>query len=99
MTLVLTQALAQAKRSEAHLMAQYAVTLVLAESASLKEATLAILRGIGESLGLQLSMFWRVDEQAGVLRFVDLWHSPKINASEFIEGQQGSKHSPRYGAH
>lgn len=88
MTLALTQALAQAKRSEAHLMAQYAVTLVLAESASLKEATLAILRGIGESLGLQLSMFWRVDEQAGVLRFVDLWHSPRIDASEFIEGSR-----------
>jgi signal transduction histidine kinase len=66
-------------------MAQYAVTLVLAESATLKEATPVILRGIGESLDLQLSMFWRVDEQAGVLRFVDLWHSPKIDASEFIK--------------
>ena len=85
MTLALTQAFAQAKRSETHLMAQYTVTQVLAESATLKEATPAILRGIGESLGLQLSIFWRVDEQAGVLRFVDLWHSPKIDASEFIE--------------
>jgi signal transduction histidine kinase len=79
-----THALAQAKRSESHLLAQYAITLVLAESATLKEATPAILRGIGESLGWQLTMFWKVDEPAGVLRFVDLWHSSKIDASEFI---------------
>ena len=83
--IALTQALAQAKRAESYLMAQYTVTQVLAESATLEEATPTILRGISEVLGLQLSMFWRLDEQAGVLRFVDLWHSPKIDASEFIE--------------
>ena len=79
-----THAIAQAKRSESHLLAQYAITLVLAESATLKEATPAILRSIGESLGWQLTMFWKVDERADVLRFVNLWHSSKIDASEFI---------------
>lgn len=52
--IALTQALAQARCSESHLLAQYAVTLVLAESATLKEATPAILRGIGESSELTI---------------------------------------------
>jgi signal transduction histidine kinase len=30
-------------------------------------------------------MFWSMDEQAQVLRFVDLWHAPHVEASEFIE--------------
>ena len=83
--ITLTHALAQARRSESRLLAQYAVTLALAESATLKEATPAILRGIGESLDWPLSMFWQVDEEGRVLRLLDLWHSPTIDASEFIQ--------------
>jgi signal transduction histidine kinase len=81
----LTNALAQARRSERRLLAQYAVTRVLAESDTLKDAAQAILRAIGESLDWELGMFWSMDEQAQVLRFVDLWHAPHVEASEFIE--------------
>jgi signal transduction histidine kinase len=77
-------ALTQAKRSESHLLAQYAITLALAESATLKEATPPILQSIGQSLGWQLTILWNVDEQADVSRFVSLWHSPTLDASEFI---------------
>jgi signal transduction histidine kinase len=75
----------QARCSERRLLAQYAVTRVLSECVTLKDAGQEILQAIGESLDWELGMFWTVDEQAELLRFVDLWHAPKIEASEFIE--------------
>jgi signal transduction histidine kinase len=81
----LTQALAQSRRSERRLLAHYAVTSVLVESATLKDAGKGILRAIGESLDWGLGMLWSLDEQANVLRFVDLWHAPEIEAFEFVE--------------
>ncbi len=78
------QALTRAERSESHLLAHYAITLVLAESATLQEAIPAILRNIGESLGWQLTLFWKVDEQTSTLRFISLWHHSRIDASGFI---------------
>ncbi|MGB4888179.1 MAG: GAF domain-containing sensor histidine kinase [Nitrospira sp.] len=77
--------LAQARRSERRLRVQYAVTRVLAESSTLKDAGHEILRAIGESLDWELGMFWAVDKQAELLRFVDLWHAPQVEASEFIQ--------------
>jgi hypothetical protein len=78
-------ALAQVKSSERRLLAQYAVTRVLAESISLKDAGQEILGAIGESLGWKLGMLWNVDTQAELLRFVDLWHAPAVEASVFCE--------------
>ena len=81
----LNAALAQVKRSERRLLAQYAVTRVLAEAATLKIAGQEVLRAIGESFDWKLGMFWNVDTQADVLRFVDLWHAPNIDASAFCK--------------
>jgi len=80
-----TKALTPAKGCDRQLMAQYAVTRVLAEADTLKDAARAILRAIGESLDWEVGMFWSLDEQAQILRFVDLWHAPHVEASEFIE--------------
>jgi signal transduction histidine kinase len=57
----------------------------LVESARLKDAGKGILRAVGESLDWGLGMLWSMDEQANVLRFVDLWHAPEIDAFEFVE--------------
>ncbi len=81
----LKAALPQVKRSERRLLAQYAVTRGLAESVTLKDAGQEILRAIGESLNWKLGMFWNVDKQADVLRFVDLWQAPNVDASAFRE--------------
>jgi signal transduction histidine kinase len=78
------QVLNRAERSESHLLAHYAITLGLAESASLQEAAPDFLQSIGESLGWQLTLFWKVEEQTSALQFVSLWHHSKIDASEFI---------------
>jgi len=50
----LAEALEQARRSERRLRAQYAVTRVLAESVTLKNAGRELLRAIAESLGWEL---------------------------------------------
>ncbi len=81
----LANTLAQTARAERRLVAQYAVTRVLADSATLKDAGQEILRAIGESLDWELGMFWNVDEQADVLRFIDLWHAPQVGAPAFCE--------------
>ncbi|HKT34877.1 MAG TPA: GAF domain-containing sensor histidine kinase [Nitrospira sp.] len=79
------QALAETKRSGRRLAAEYAVTRILAESATIKDATPGVLRVIGESLDWEIGMFWRLDEQNQVLRLIDLWHAPGVEASEFIQ--------------
>ncbi|MBU6482612.1 MAG: GAF domain-containing sensor histidine kinase [Nitrospirae bacterium] len=82
-------ALAKTKRSERRLTAEYAVTRVLAESVTLKDAGQAILRALGESLDWELGMFWSRDEQVQCLRFVDLWHAPQVEAIEFVDDSRG----------
>ena len=79
------KALDEAKQSERRLAAEYAVTRVLAEATTLNEATPAVLRVLGESLDWELGMFWSLDEQGKALRFVDLWHVPDVDATEFLE--------------
>ncbi|MEH2004089.1 GAF domain-containing protein [Nostoc sp.] len=71
------------KRSEQLLTAQYAATRVLAESATISEATRQILQGICESLGWDLGEIWMVDQQANVLRFLDMWHKVPLEVQEF----------------
>ncbi|MDZ8067547.1 MAG: response regulator [Nostoc sp. DedQUE08] len=72
-----------AKRTQKHLTAQYAATRVLAESATISEATRQILQGICESLAWDLGEIWMVDEQANVLHFLDIWHKASIEMQEF----------------
>ncbi|MEH2053069.1 GAF domain-containing protein [Nostoc sp.] len=71
------------KRAEQHLTAQYATTRVLAESTTTGEATRQILQGICESLVWDLGEIWMVDEQANVLRFLDIWHKASLEMQEF----------------
>jgi PAS domain S-box-containing protein len=71
------------KLAEWRLAAQYAGTRVLAEAATLDEATTKILQGICESLGWDLGAIWSVDQHAKALRCVNLWHSPELNVAEF----------------
>ena len=82
-------ALAETTRSSRRLAAEYAVTRVLAESATLKDAAQSVLRALGESLDWELGMFWSRDEDRHVIRFVDLWHAPHVEAAGFVEDSRG----------
>ena len=62
---------------------QHTVTNILAEVATVEEATPKILRALGELLGWDVGALWRVDQEAGVLRCVEVWHKPSKEVPEF----------------
>lgn len=72
------------RRAERRLASQYAVTRVLAESATLEEAVPKIIQAIGVSLEWELGVFWRMDKAKGVLRCLDQWQMPSLQAEPFI---------------
>jgi len=59
------------------------VTQILAEAATVAEATPKILRALGECLGWDVGAMWCVDQEAGVLRCVEVWHKPTKEVPEF----------------
>ncbi len=71
------------RRAERRLASQYAVTRVLAETTTLEEAVPKIIQAIGESLEWDLGVFWRVDKATGVLRCLDQWKAPSVQADPF----------------
>ncbi|WP_375511649.1 GAF domain-containing protein [uncultured Nostoc sp.] len=85
------------KRAQQHLTAQYVATRVLAESATISEATRQTLQGICESLAWDLGEIWMVDEQANVLRFLDMWHKASLEVQEFAALNQQTTFAPGIG--
>ncbi len=71
------------RKAERRLSAQYAVTRVLSESASLPEAVPKLLRAICESADWEVGAIWTIDRKAELLRCVDVWCSPGCENSEF----------------
>ncbi|HJY88449.1 MAG TPA: ATP-binding protein [Candidatus Acidoferrales bacterium] len=78
------------KRAELRLKTGYAITRVLAESLSLDSAAPQILRAVCESLGWQVGVIWRVDENDEVIRCVDLWHVKRLEFPEFEASTRGA---------
>ena len=62
---------------------QHTVTQILAEVATIAEATPKILRALGEWLGWDVGALWRVDQEAGGLRCAEVWHKPSKEVPEF----------------
>ena len=70
---------------------QHIVTQILAEAATVAEATPKILRALGECLGWDVGALWRVDQEAGVLRCVEVWHKPSKEVPEFESASRESR--------
>jgi PAS domain S-box-containing protein len=70
-------------RERARLRVQHTVAQILAEAATIEQATPRILRAMGECLGWDVGALWRVDREAGTLRCVELWHKASIKVPEF----------------
>jgi signal transduction histidine kinase/DNA-binding response OmpR family regulator len=73
------------RKAERRLAAQYAVTRVLSESASLPDAAPELLQAICESADWQMGAIWTIDRRADVLQCVDVWCAPGCKDSEFEE--------------
>jgi PAS domain S-box-containing protein len=78
------------KEAEQRLNAQYAVTRILEESATLDEVFPKILETISESLGWQISKVWHLDRPADVLRCGQTWYAPSVDVAESGEITQQS---------
>jgi PAS domain S-box-containing protein len=73
------------KRADQRLAARTAVTRVLADAATLGEATPMILREVCDTLGWDVGAIWTVDKPANVIRCVDVWQQPGVDARRFEE--------------
>src|SRR5205823_11893886 len=78
------QDITERKRAEQRLVAQHTVTQVLAEAATLEEATPKILQAVCKCLVWDLGELWCTDRAAGVLRWVEVWHKESIEAPQFV---------------
>ncbi len=85
------------KRAERRLASQYAVTRVLSEFSLLEDASAKILQAICESLDWELGAFWIVDQQANVLRCIEIWYAPERNLAEFAKISRDRTFSPGIG--
>ncbi|MGB6544801.1 MAG: PAS domain S-box protein [Candidatus Acidiferrales bacterium] len=77
--------------------AQHGITQVLAESASLAEATSGILRAICEASGWELGLLAQVRPEENALRLVDLWRAPGSVLSKDVEVLRKSAFPPGVG--
>jgi PAS domain S-box-containing protein len=71
------------KRAEERLRMQHTVAQILAEAATIDEATPRILLAMGECLGWNVGALWCVDQEIEALRCVELWHKASIEVPEF----------------
>jgi len=91
------QDITERKLAERRLIAQHKVTEILAEATSLQEATLKILRTVGEGLTWDVGTLWRLDREAGALRCVEVWHADAIEIPEFEAACRRSTFTPGVG--
>src|SRR5215468_2448871 len=104
------QDITERKQAEQRLRAQYTVTQLLAEAATLEEVTPKILRTICEFLRWDVGVLWGLDGEVGVLRCVKVWDKKSVEASQFeaisrertfmpgigLPGRAWSRHEPVY---
>src|SRR5438105_4251893 len=77
------QDITERKQAEQRLVAQHNVTQILAQAATLQEATPKILQAVCECLVWDVGVLWRVDREAGVLRCVEIWHDESVEVPQF----------------
>jgi PAS domain S-box-containing protein len=85
------------KRAEERLRVQHTVAQILAEAATIEEATPRILLAMGECLGWDVGVLWRVDREPEALRCVELWHKASIEVPEFERVSRKSTFGPGLG--
>lgn len=74
----LTKEIADSTKAKRRLGAEHAVAHTLAESIELANAAAMILQNICQGLGWDVGALWALDQEAGVLRCVDVWHAPNV---------------------
>jgi PAS domain S-box-containing protein len=83
--------------ADRRVVAEHEVVRVLAESHTREEAAPRVLEAVGAALGWEVGVFWGLDAGAGVLRFVDQWHSPAFAGEEFDMSHSEMRFTPGEG--
>lgn len=83
-TQVIIRDISNRKLIEQRLGVQYAIAHILAESASIDEATPKILQTMCEGLKGEVGALWIVDKK-NELRCIEIWHSPSVKVPKFVE--------------
>jgi two-component system cell cycle sensor histidine kinase/response regulator CckA len=76
--------LTERKHAERRQAIQFAVARVLAETTTLSEGVGSLLEAIGVSTGWELAELWNLDAEGQVLRWGGAWHTPALEAGEFV---------------
>jgi PAS domain S-box-containing protein len=71
------------KRVEQRIAVVHAVTRILAEAPTIKEAVPEIIRTICEGLGWEAGAVWELDPTVQAMRCLDVWHVPAVDLTEF----------------
>ncbi len=82
--LAMIEDITERKRADERQATQVAVSLALAESATLGEAAERVLKAVCDTMGWELGLVWRVDQEASLLRCETLWQNPALKADEFV---------------
>src|SRR5438876_9970924 len=75
----------------------YAIVRILAEAPTLAEATPELLQRIGEALGFELRAIWVLDREEEILRYVNTWQAPGVDADDFLELSRTIRFAPGVG--
>lgn len=79
------------------LIAEHAVARILAGSAGLVDSAAEILQAIANGSGWDAAAFWVPDRVLGVLRCVEFWHAPGLEATGFEEASRRIALAPGIG--
>ena len=85
------------RRVEQSLRAQNYVTRILAEAATVDEATSKILQPICESMGCHLGALWRIDRESNALRCAAFWHATSVKVAQYEAATRASAWQPGCG--
>lgn len=81
--LVLSHDVSERTQAQRYRSVEYAVTRVLEEYETLREAAPRLAKAVAEAGEWDLAGFWRVDRERGLLRWETGWHRPAAELGEF----------------
>ena len=85
------------KREESLLALEHAVARGLAEADTVKAGLKEVIRAICETEDWECGRLLKVDEPAGVLRFIESWSKPGAAIERFIESKRDAVYGPGVG--
>jgi PAS domain S-box-containing protein len=96
-TLVLASIVSERQRAEQRLRVQDAVSRVLAEAPTVRDATPRIFQALCERGGWELGAIWAHDQIAHDLYCVEVWHVPALEFPEFQDVTRKTRFPPGVG--